>query len=147
MEVTDLNNLKFLRAALKNTSEDFVNQLISKLEKIKDEIKFQKEKEQLELQKKEELLQSAIDSLKGNNLTIDELIRYCKKNANFTQATDGRSNVAPKYRYLDLNGRECLWSGRGKMPTSFQEAMNRDQKDKVSYLINQVSHAKNLKRK
>lgn len=39
-----------------------------------------------------------------------------------SSASDGRSKVEPKYCYVDENGKEFFWSGRGVSPKWAREA-------------------------
>ena len=39
-----------------------------------------------------------------------------------SNVSDGRSKVEPKYRYVDENGKEFFWSGRGVSPKWAREA-------------------------
>ncbi|WP_299078613.1 H-NS histone family protein [uncultured Paraglaciecola sp.] len=45
-------------------------------------------------------------------------------------ASDGRSKVEPKYRYVDENGKEFFWSGRGVSPKWAREAKEEGTLDK-----------------
>ena len=49
---------------------------------------------------------------RGVKIDPEMLIQSSKESG----TTDRRSNVKPKYRYVDENGKEYLWSGRGVSP-------------------------------
>ena len=137
MDLQDLNNIKFLRSTLKNSSESVIDSILNKIQIIKNELHEKLKKEREENEKKKQLLKAAADNLQNNNISVEELIKFCTSDPSFKINTnsDGRSNVAPKYKYFDNNGIERTWSGRGRIPSSMQDAMKRDNKDKEYYLI------------
>ena len=69
--------------------------------------------------------------LKASGISLKELEYYIRE----LKTTKARADVAPKYRFVDVNGVERFWTGRGRTPRELVELMERDHTTKENYLI------------
>jgi DNA-binding protein H-NS len=97
---------------------------IEQLEQLEEELAIHKEKH---FEKIKEVQKFA----KQLGLELDEAM--LKPVSTDSVVADGRSKVEPKYRYVDENGKEYLWSGRGVSPQWARKA--RDEGTLEQYLI------------
>lgn len=76
-----------------------------------------------------------ISLAKKENVAPEALIAAIRKmNNDKFKEHKVKANVTPKYRYIDENGHEYTWSGRGRMPTVFAK-LQEEFGDLEQYLV------------
>ncbi|MEX4695526.1 H-NS histone family protein [Haemophilus influenzae] len=110
-----LNNIRTLRVLLREEIttqdlEDFKNKILLVLEEKKEEEKMIAEQQRQQQEKLEEVKQI----LEQKGLTTEDLSAFL----NITEVKEKkeRKKAEPKYKFLDQNGNEKLWTGQGRTP-------------------------------
>lgn len=131
MDFKYLKNYRNLKAFFKEASSEDIQFIISKLTEYYAEVKSKEEQAQKIEQARIQFLNGVLDSLDNHNFTVEDLMALKK-----TSIRETKPKMRPRYMYHDLDGRECLWSGQGKIPKAMQLVMQRDGiTDKNHYLI------------
>ncbi|HBZ15421.1 H-NS family nucleoid-associated regulatory protein [Pantoea sp. NPDC088449] len=116
-----LNNIRTLRAQARDIDIAVLDEVLEKLsvvvaerrEEVAAENAAQREKEQKLAQYKEMLLKDGID--------INDLAQLTP------QATKAKAKRAPrpaKYKFIDEQGKEKLWTGQGRTPSPIKAALD-----------------------
>ncbi|HHF4656146.1 TPA: H-NS family nucleoid-associated regulatory protein [Haemophilus influenzae] len=110
-----LNNIRTLRVLLREEIstqdlEDFKDKILLVLEEKKEEEKMIAEKQKQQQEKLEEVKQI----LEQKGLTAEDLSAFL----NITEVKEKkeRKKAEPKYKFLDAQGNEKLWTGQGRTP-------------------------------
>ena len=110
-----LNNIRTLRVLLREEIstqdlEDFKNKILLVLEEKKEEEKMIAEQQRQQQEKLEEVKQI----LEQKGLTTEDLSAFL----NITEVKEKkeRKKAEPKYKFLDAQGNEKLWTGQGRTP-------------------------------
>lgn len=110
-----LNNIRTLRVLLREEItiqdlEEFKDKILSVLEEKKEEEKMIAEKQKQQQEKLEEVKQI----LEQKGLTTEDLSAFL----NITEVKEKkeRKKAEPKYKFLDAQGNEKLWTGQGRTP-------------------------------
>lgn len=130
MDEINLNSIRSLRNLVAELNSSDIDELISKLTQIRDEKIEAEQNVRAKQAERQAYAQQILASLKEHSMSPEDLLTA-------SQALEQRPrrNIKPKYRYYDAEGVECLWSGQGKTPRKFIEAMQRENKDKEAYRI------------
>lgn len=114
-----LNNIRTLRVLLREEIttqdlEDFKNKILLVLEEKKEEEKMIAEQQRQQQEKLEEVKQI----LEQKGLTTEDLSAFL----NITEVKEKkeRKKAEPKYKFLDAQGNEKLWTGQGRTPKELQ---------------------------
>lgn len=111
-----IKHRKRLKSALKTLSINEFEKLVKDIQELYE----QRLEEIAELEKEREAKQEKIDEIKSiltkegislEDLTQEEALPNPKKPTR---------SVEPKYRVIDSDGQEHLWTGRGRAPKAFQ---------------------------
>ncbi len=128
-----LKNFRNLKAFFKDATSEDVAFIIEKLTLLHEELKNEELKKRYEEEARRKFLTGLLDSLDDHNLTVGDLLAM--KNSSDKES---RPKMKARYRYTDMNGEICVWSGQGKIPTALKEVMQRDGiTDKNHYLIDE----------
>lgn len=133
MDIKELKSIRAVRAALPDVTLGDLDEIIDVFNKLKDIIKKRQEKELADIQKRNEDRNKVLEFMKQNNISAS-VMSECLANASAPVKTGKK--LDPKYRYVDVNGVEGTWTGRGKMPKPFAQLLASNGKDKSEYLIN-----------
>ncbi|HHF5602994.1 TPA: H-NS family nucleoid-associated regulatory protein [Haemophilus influenzae] len=114
-----LNNIRTLRVLLREEIttqdlEDFKDKILLVLEEKKEEEKMIAEQQRQQQEKLEEVKQI----LEQKGLTTEDLSAFL----NITEVKEKkeRKKAEPKYKFLDAQGNEKLWTGQGRTPKELQ---------------------------
>ncbi|BBP46051.1 DNA-binding protein [Thiosulfatimonas sediminis] len=135
MEINEFAKIALHRKRLKAATKDLdINQL-EKLANDITEIVAEREQEIADALAEKEAHQAKIDEMRNllleQGLTVDDLIDT--QNHHSDKKATSRI-VEPKYRIVDENGVEHLWTGRGRAPKPFQKQLDQGHA-KASFLI------------
>lgn len=114
-----LNQLK-LGSAVKNLSIDELRSASAKLEKIINKRIEKENEEKAKLEEKQKDIKAILATMEKSGLTLKDL----KESSEPKSIKKPKSKVPPKYKLVDDEGQEHLWSGRGNMPLAFKQAVN-----------------------
>lgn len=140
MSLSTLNNIRTIRKEAREISFEIFEEILEKMKKVHEELLA----DQLEIEEKRakklalmeqfrEML--AAEGIEGISISeiADGVAAPAAKNGKGAKS-DKRGAVERKYAYKDENGKEVLWSGRGRLPKLVEEAMKKGAK-KEDFLI------------
>ncbi len=127
MDIKELSNLRILRAKLRGHSVKEINAIINKLNALKQEFAAKKIYSIESDPKKADSIKIIQGVMTENSLSLEELNAVLKEN--------NRKKMAPKYRYIGLDGLEYTWSGQGKLPKTLKALLDSTGKNKEDYRI------------
>lgn len=130
MEEINLNSIRSLRNLVSELGSAALEEVIAKLIKIKDEKLQQEQQAKEELDKRRAFADQMLATLKQHSMSVEDLLSVSQ-----SQEHKPKRNIKPKYLYHDVDGTELKWSGQGKTPRKFLEAMQRNGNDKEAYRI------------
>ncbi|MBD77581.1 MAG: histone [Crocinitomicaceae bacterium] len=128
-----LNQMRF-RSAVKELTIDELESVSEKLKNIIDK-RIEKEKaEQARLEAKQKEIDGILSTMEKSGVTIDDL-REGVQPKKEKKAKTPKNKVPPKYKLVDDDGEEHLWTGRGSMPLVFKHAINEQGKELATFEI------------
>ncbi|EOR6629096.1 MULTISPECIES: H-NS family histone-like protein [Enterobacterales] len=140
MSLSTLNNIRTIRKEAREISFEIFEEILEKMKQVHEELLA----DQLEIEEKRakklalmeqfrEML--AAEGIEGISITeiADGVAAPAAKKGKGAKG-DKRGAVERKYAYKDENGKEVLWSGRGRLPKPVEEAMKKGAK-KEDFLI------------
>ena len=99
----------------------------------KEEIEKEKA-EQARLEAKQKEIDGILSTMEMSGVTIDDL-REGVQPKKEKKAKTPKNKVPPKYKLVDDDGEEHLWTGRGSMPLVFKHAINEQGKALATFEI------------
>ncbi len=132
MNDVKINSIRFLRSACSDLTIAEINEVISKLETIIEDIKAKEAQEALEKQKTAEVISNIKAMMDEAGITPDDLNRELRVQHKATQ----KRTVVAKYSFTDEEGNTLTWTGQGKTPRAFIQCMEREGKQMSDYIIN-----------
>ena len=140
MSFAEFNNIRTLRKEAREIGYDVFLQIAEKVLAVSSEIEDMKKEDEAKRAKKLALMEQfremlAAEGIEGISITeiADGVAAPAAKKGNGAKG-DKRGAVERKYAYKDENGKEVLWSGRGRLPKPVEEAMKKGAK-KEDFLI------------
>lgn len=137
MSLSTLNNIRTIRKEAREISFEIFEEILEKMKKVHEELLA----DQLEIEekraKKLALMEQFREMLAAEGIegiSISEIADGVAAPAAKKGKGDKRGAVERKYAYKDENGKEVLWSGRGRLPKPVEEAMKKGAK-KEDFLI------------
>ncbi|MCI7354291.1 MAG: H-NS family nucleoid-associated regulatory protein [[Actinobacillus] rossii] len=115
----NLNNLRFLRAAVNELGLEAAEQALEKLQQVVAEKREENAAAIAEEKARQELIAKYKEELKANGISLTELGLE-----NETKVRKPRKPLAPKYKYVDENGEMRTWTGQGRTPRIIQVALD-----------------------
>ncbi|CHQ65441.1 DNA-binding protein h-ns [Salmonella enterica subsp. enterica serovar Typhi] len=141
MSLSTLNNIRTIRKEAREISFEIFEEILEKMKQVHEELLA----DQLEIEEKRakklalmeqfrEML--AAEGIEGISISeiADGVAAPAAKKKGAKGEGDKRGAVERKYAYKDENGKEVLWSGRGRLPKPVEEAMKKGAK-KEDFLI------------
>ncbi|QKI89078.1 H-NS family nucleoid-associated regulatory protein [Thiomicrorhabdus xiamenensis] len=110
---------KRLRAAIKSLGLNDLQKLASDINELLAEREQEIEQQKAEQQQKLAKIEEMKSLLNAQGLSIEDLMDM--DTVETTTKKPATRTVEPKYRILDENGQEHLWTGRGRAPKVFQK--------------------------
>ena len=147
IRVSALKSLRNLRAWFKDLSPQDINDIQLQLERLKVE----KINEEQERQRKEYLHQAFVklyrNDGKGDDYALvdpQSLIEGIAQRIGYVQSTTHTNRY--KYRFIDLDGKVCEWTGQGREPKRLKAIMAATGKPKEAFLAKEDTplHAKDV---
>ncbi|EGF0128455.1 H-NS histone family protein [Salmonella enterica] len=140
MSFAEFNNIRTLRKEAREIGYDVFLEIAEKVLAVSSEIEDMKKEDEAKRAKKLALMEQfremlAAEGIEGISITeiIDGVAAPAAKKGKGAKG-EKRGTVEPKYAYKDENGKEVLWSGRGRLPKIVEEAMKNGAK-KEDFLI------------
>ena len=140
MSFAEFNNIRTLRKEAREIGYDVFLEIAEKVLAVSSEIEDMKKEDEAKRAKKLELIEQfremlAAEGIEGISITeiADGVASPAAKKGKGAKG-DKRGAVERKYAYKDENGKEVLWSGRGRLPKPVEEAMKKGAK-KEDFLI------------
>ena len=147
IRVSALKSLRNLRAWFKDLSPQDINDIQLQLERLKVE----KINEEQERQRKEYLHKAFVklyrNDGKGDDYALvdpQSLIEGIAQRIGYVQSTTHTNRY--KYRFIDLDGKVCEWTGQGREPKRLKAIMAATGKPKEAFLAKEDTplHAKDV---
>lgn len=147
IRVSALKSLRNLRAWFKDLSPQDIDDIQLQLERLKVE----KINEEQERQRKEYLHQSFVKLYRNDGNGDDyalvdpqSLIEGIAQRIGYVQSTTHTNRY--KYRFIDLDGKVCEWTGQGREPKRLKAIMDATGKPKEAFLAKEDTplHAKDV---
>ncbi|MBG2573475.1 H-NS family nucleoid-associated regulatory protein [Klebsiella sp. LTGPAF-6F] len=140
MSFAEFNNIRTLRKEAREIGYDVFLEIAEKVLAVSSEIEDMKKEDEAKRAKKLALMEQfremlAAEGIEGISISeiADGVAAPAAKNGKGAKS-DKRGAVERKYAYKDENGKEVLWSGRGRLPKPVEEAMKKGAK-KEDFLI------------
>lgn len=142
MSLSTLNNIRTIRKEAREISFEIFEEILEKMKKVHEELLA----DQLEIEEKrakklalmeqfrEMLAAEGIEGISISEIADGVAAPAAKSGKGKGAKGEKRGTVEPKYAYKDENGKEVLWSGRGRLPKIVEEAMKNGAK-KEDFLI------------
>lgn len=137
MSFAEFNNIRTLRKEAREIGYDVFLEIAEKVLAVSSEIEDMKKEDEAKRAKKLALMEQFREMLAAEGIegiSITEIIDGVAAPAAKKGKGDKRGAVERKYAYKDENGKEVLWSGRGRLPKPVEEAMKKGAK-KEDFLI------------
>ncbi|HHN5483650.1 TPA: H-NS family nucleoid-associated regulatory protein [Klebsiella pneumoniae] len=142
MSFAEFNNIRTLRKEAREIGYDVFLEIAEKVLAVSSEIEDMKKEDEAKRAKKLALMEQfremlAAEGIEGISISeiADGVAAPASKSGKGKGAKgDKRGAVERKYAYKDENGKEVLWSGRGRLPKPVEEAMKKGAK-KEDFLI------------
>ena len=140
MSFAEFNNIRTLRKEAREIGYDVFLEIAEKVLAVSSEIEDMKKEDEAKRAKKLALMEQfremlAAEGIEGISISeiADGVAAPAAKKGKGAKG-EKRGTVEPKYAYKDENGKEVLWSGRGRLPKPVEEAMKKGAK-KEDFLI------------
>ena len=140
MSFAEFNNIRTLRKEAREIGYDVFLEIAEKVLAVSSEIEDMKKEDEAKRAKKLALMEQfremlAAEGIEGISISeiADGVAAPAAKKGKGAKG-EKRGTVEPKYAYKDENGKEVLWSGRGRLPKIVKEAMKKGAK-KEDFLI------------
>ncbi|MFH3050409.1 H-NS family nucleoid-associated regulatory protein [Klebsiella michiganensis] len=140
MSFAEFNNIRTLRKEAREIGYDVFLKIAEKVLAVSSEIEDMKKEDEAKRAKKLALMEQfremlAAEGIEGISISeiADGVAAPAAKKGKGAKG-DKRGAVERKYAYKDENGKEVLWSGRGRLPKPVEEAMKKGAK-KEDFLI------------
>ncbi len=140
MSFAEFNNIRTLRKEAREIGYDVFLEIAEKVLAVSSEIEDMKKEDEAKRAKKLALMEQfremlAAEGIEGISISeiADGVAAPAAKKGKGAKG-EKRGTVEPKYAYKDENGKEVLWSGRGRLPKIVEEAMKKGAK-KEDFLI------------
>ena len=127
-----LLNIRSLRAVARELTLEQLEEGLSKLTSVVDELRNQKQAEQQQSEEKARKIAEYMERMKADGIDIAELVSGTvePKAAGATRAPR-----PAKYAYIDDNGEHRTWTGQGRQPLPIRRAIENDGKTLDDFLI------------
>lgn len=115
-----LGNLALLRSLSKQVDFSAIESAINNLQTVLAERQEEAELERIEREEFESRRQAMLAKLQEEGWSLEALI-----NGIDVKSTKSKKGKAPnKYRYTNSEGKECFWSGFGRMPSDLKSLVD-----------------------
>lgn len=122
--LTNLNNIRILRAKTRELPLDVLEQLLEKFRTVVSERCEERKASESAISQKAERINKYREMLLCDGIDISELIQSESSNH---KSSEKRPPRPAKYKYTDEKGNEKNWTGQGRTPSAIQTALNKGQ--------------------
>ena len=126
-----LLNIRSLKAAARDLTLEQLEEGLSKLTTVVDELRAQKEGEQKQREERARKISEYMALMQADGIDISELVSGPIE----VQATSKRAPRPAKYSYQDDNGEQRTWTGQGRQPVVIRRAIEEQGKTLEDFLI------------
>jgi len=126
-----LLNIRSLKAAARDLTLEQLEEGLSKLTTVVDELRSQKEGEQKQREERARKISEYMALMQADGIDISELVSGPVE----VQATSKRAPRPAKYSYQDDNGEQRTWTGQGRQPVVIRRAIEEQGKTLEDFLI------------
>jgi len=126
-----LLNIRSLKAAARDLTLEQLEEGLSKLTAVVDELRAQKEGEQKQREERARKISEYMALMQADGIDISELVSGPVE----VQATSKRAPRPAKYSYQDDNGEQRTWTGQGRQPVVIRRAIEEQGKTLEDFLI------------
>jgi DNA-binding protein H-NS len=126
-----LLNIRSLKAAARDLTLEQLEEGLSKLTTVVDELRAQKEGEQKQREERARKISEYMALMQADGIDISELVSGPVE----VQATSKRAPRPAKYSYQDDNGEQRTWTGQGRQPVVIRRAIEEQGKTLEDFLI------------
>lgn len=128
-----LTSARHLREAVAGLSAAQLDDVIGKLQRIRDEKRMTEQMNAEKQKARREALDAILSIMAENRLTAGDLTLLAERAAQ--EKPPRRRRVPPKYRFRDAAGNVLTWTGQGRTPLAFRECMAREGRPAEAYLV------------
>ena len=115
-----LNNIRTLRAMAREFSIDVLEEMLEKFRVVTKERREEEEQQQRELAERQEKISTWLELMKADGINPEELFG---NNSAAPRAGKKRQPRPAKYQFTDFNGEVKTWTGQGRTPNPFAQAL------------------------
>lgn len=126
-----LLNIRSLKAAARDLTLEQLEEGLSKLTTVVDELRAQKEGEQKQREERARKISEYMALMQADGIDISELVSGPVE----VQTTSKRAPRPAKYSYQDDNGEQRTWTGQGRQPVVIRRAIEEQGKTLEDFLI------------
>lgn len=126
-----LLNIRSLRAVARELTLEQLEEGLSKLTSVVDELRSQKEAEQRQTEEKARKIAEYMERMKADGIDVSELLSGTTE----VKPTSTRAPRPAKYAYVDDNGEQRTWTGQGRQPLPIRRAIENEGKSLDDFLI------------
>lgn len=113
--IKQLTRKNTLRKSVRTLSVEDIEKVIADLSDILEERVQMESEARAALEEKKAKIQNIRSVMSEYSIGMDDLLGV--------PATSPKKTIAPRYRIVDENGEEVLWTGRGRTPKVFAEQL------------------------
>lgn len=128
-----LLNLRSLKSAARDLTLEQLEEGLSKLTAVIEELRVQKEQEQKAREAHEQKVRQYIEMMQADGIDVAELMGGA--DAPLAVSTSKRAPRPAKYQYTDDNGEGRTWTGQGRQPLAIRRAIEEQGKNLEDFLI------------
>jgi DNA-binding protein H-NS len=126
-----LLNIRSLKAVARELTIEQLEDGLSKLTAVIDELRSQKQAEQRQSEERARKIAEYKALMAADGIDASELLGTVEP-----KTTSTRAPRPPKYAYLDDNGQQQTWTGQGRQPLPIRRAIESGAKNLADFLIN-----------
>ncbi|HIF5960623.1 TPA: H-NS family nucleoid-associated regulatory protein [Vibrio parahaemolyticus] len=114
-----LLNIRSLRKHARDYELAQLEEMLSKLTQVVEEVRIQEQHRAAEQVEKEQKLKAYARELEEAGLSIEDVAAVLS-NSTATRQKKMRTPRPPKYRYTDQKGKVRTWTGQGRTPSALE---------------------------
>jgi DNA-binding protein H-NS len=126
-----LLNIRSLKAVARELTIEQLEDGLSKLTTVIDELRSQKQAEQRSNEERARKIAEYKALMAADGIDASELLGNVE-----AKSISTRAPRPPKYAYLDDNGQQQTWTGQGRQPRPIRKAIESGSKKLEDFLIN-----------
>ena len=129
LTLKELRNQRMLSSCLRDASAQDIEEIITKIQGIYNEVKEREERMNARNAAKQAQVANLLQQMKDSDITMEDL------QAATGTAAPARAKMKVRYRFTGVDGVERTWSGQGRLPNELKKLIERDGTTKEDYRI------------